>query len=291
MKKGIYAILILGVIVLIACLILIKHDVQVVSNIEIDMPYMSGAVSNLPWLNNDQFLKAQKKTDAYTLMAAYCTVFESSSLNEEHNVQLAASSLSGVIIEPNEVFSQNNTIGPYDEEKGYKAGQSYIGSKITTTIGGGVCKLATTLYNVAVASNLEIVERYNHFMPVSYVPYGQDATVSYGSKDLKFRNITDSPILIWAEAIDNRLFVSFYGQQKAPNVKWNHKISNRIDAPKVYKSNPSLPEGVERTLVKGMEGALVESWVIISYPEGDVETKHMGVSQYWPMPHVIESCH
>ena len=37
-------------------------------------------------------------------------------------------------------------------------------------------------YNVAVLSNLKIIERHNHSMPVPYVPYGQDATVAYGSK-------------------------------------------------------------------------------------------------------------
>jgi vancomycin resistance protein YoaR len=126
------------------------------------------------------------------------------------------------------VFSQNNTIGPYIEGKGYRKGPTYIGANLTTTIGGGVCKISSTLYNVSVLSNLEIVERYNHTMPVPYVPYGQDATVAYGVKDFKFKNNTDFPILIWAKGIENRLYMGVYGKEEPPEVEWNHNIQNII---------------------------------------------------------------
>ncbi|MCR1899810.1 VanW family protein [Irregularibacter muris] len=287
MKKKLYAILAVA-IVLISLLILIPNDVEVNKNIEIDIPDVSGTVNNLPWADNDKFLKAQKENGTHVLMAAYCTVFNDASPSEEFNVHLAANSIAGIVIEPNEVFSQNSAIGPYDEEKGYKAGQSYIGSETTDTVGGGVCKVATTLYNASVYSNLEIVERYNHFMPVSYVPYGQDATVSYGSKDFKFKNNTEFPIFIWAEGIGNRLYISLYGKEKPPSVEWNHKILNRIQASKVYKTNPNLAKGEERVRVEGMEGASVESWVTITNSDGKTKAKHMGISQYWPMSHVVE---
>lgn len=288
MKKKLYALLALAAIVLISHFILKSPYLEVSHIVEFDVPEISGAVSSLPWADKGDFLKAQKDIDAPVLMAAYCTVFDDPLPSEEFNVHLAADSIAGAIVEPNEVFSQNNTIGPYDEHKGYKPGQSYSGSEIIDTIGGGVCKMATTLYNVSVASNLVIVERYNHFMPVSYVPYGQDATVSYGSKDLKFKNNTEFPILIWAEGIGNRLYMGFYGKMKPPKVEWNHKVLNKIGAPKVYETNPSLPKSEERILVKGMPGAKIESWVVIIDSEGKTETKYMGISQYWPMPYIIE---
>ena len=59
------------------------------------------------------------------------------------------------------------------------------------------------------ASNLEIIERHNHSMPVAYVPYGQDATVAYGIKDFKFKQ-HPFPILIWAEGIGNRLCIPIW---------------------------------------------------------------------------------
>lgn len=287
MKKKSYVSLAV-IVMLISLSVLIPNDVEVSKAIAVDLPDVSGVVHNLPWENNDKFLRAQKENDAHVLISAFCTVFNDSTPSEESNVKLAASYLAGFVVKPDEVFSQNSAIGPYDEEKGYKAGESYIGSRIANTVGGGVCKIATTLYNVSVSANLEIVERYNHFMPVSYVPYGQDATVSYGSKDLKFKNNTEFSILIWAEGIGNRLYISLYGKEESPGVEWTHKVLSKTKASKDYITNPNLAKGEERVIAKGMDGATVESWVTVTYPDGKTETKHMGISQYWPMPYIIE---
>lgn len=259
-----------------------------IATINVDMPDESGVVNNLPWVDNDKFLKAQEENKTNILMSAYCAVLKDPLPGEEFNVHLAASSIAGTVIAPNQIFSQNNKIGPYVESKGYKIGPTYIGTKLTTTVGGGVCKISSTLYNVSILSNLEIVERHNHSMPVPYVPYGQDATVSYGAKDFRFKNNTNFPILIWAEGIENRLYIGFYGRAKPPEIEWNHKILQVTEAPKYYKKNPNLIEGEEKTIVEGMAGASVESWITIKKSDGTTQTKHLGVSYYKPMPHVIE---
>jgi vancomycin resistance protein VanW len=62
--------------------------------------------------------------------------------------------LSSTIVEPSKIFSQNNMIGPYAKSRGYLKGPTYNGTHLTTTVGGGVCKIASTLYNVAVRSNM-----------------------------------------------------------------------------------------------------------------------------------------
>lgn len=254
----------------------------------VDTPNESSIVTNLPWANNTEFLIKQQKYETDVLLAAYCTVLKDPLPGEEYNVHLAANNLAGTVIEKGEVFSQNKRLGPYVESKGYRIGPTYIGNKLTTTVGGGVCKISSTLYNVSVLSNLEIVERYNHSMPVPYVPYGQDATVSYGSKDFKFRNNTEFPILIWSEGVGNRLYIGFYGKEKPPNIEWNHNIKQIVEAPKQYMKNTSLNEGEEKILVEGMNGATVESWVTIEYPDGTTKTRKLGTSYYKPMPYLIE---
>ena len=264
---------------------------EVKSNVEdliIDIPKVSGTISNFPWVDDIEFLKAQEENNANVLMAGYCTVLKDPLPGEEYNVHLAANFLSGTVLKPGEVFSQNQYLGPYVEEKGYKKGPTYIGANLTTTIGGGVCKISSTLYNVSILSNLEIVERHNHSMPVPYVPYGQDATVSYGAKDFKFKNNTDSPILIWAKGIDNRLYMGFYSSEKPPEIEWQHNISNVVEAPRYYRENPELEKGEEKIIVEGMDGATVESSIIIKDKDGNVETKKLGSSYYIPMPYVIE---
>ncbi|MBC7765501.1 MAG: VanW family protein [Hyphomonadaceae bacterium] len=253
-----------------------------------EIPLKSGQTSVLPWDKEEAFLNAKMTNGTPILMAAYHTVLHDPLPGEEFNVHLAASMLAGKVISPSAVFSQNQTAGPYTEERGFQKGPTYAGAKLITTIGGGVCKIASTLYNVAILSNLEIVERYNHGMPVPYVPYGQDATVSYGAKDIKFRNSTNAPIMIWAKGVDNVLYIAFYGTQTPPKVEWHHERISTIPAPKSYKNNTTIPVGIEKVLYEGMDGGIVRSWVTINQPDGSVTEKQLGNSRYAPFPFIIE---
>lgn len=253
-----------------------------------DVPEVSGQVFNMPWRNDPDFLKAKEKYNTPLLIAGFCAVLNDPLPGEHHNVELASKKIKGYVIKPSKIFSLNSSIGPYTKLRGFKEGASYIGDNIIMTEGGGVCKVATTLYNLAVLSNLEIIERHNHSMPVNYVPYGQDATVSYGVKDLKFKNTTSGPILIWSEMIGNRLYMGFYGTEKALKVIWNHEISNIVKPSIKYIRNENLEPGQYNIIIKGMEGATVKSTVTVIFRDGHYIIKNMGVSHYKPLPTVIE---
>lgn len=256
--------------------------------IDIDIPDISGPVDNLPWANDEDFLKAKEDNNTPILMGAFCSVMIDPLPGEEHNVNLAAKSVKNIVLQPGEIFSQNESIGPYTEERGYKTGSSFAGNNIVQTEGGGVCKIATTLYNVATLCNMEIVERHYHSMPVNYVPYGQDATVAYGYKDFRFKNNKDFPMLIWSEKIGPRLYIGFYGQEKTPEVEWEHNITNKVEYPTYYRENTQLKEGEQSLLLKGIDGATVESKVNVKYKDGSIEVKDMGISIYMPLPNIIE---
>lgn len=266
----------------------IQIDKSKDNQIEIDMPEVSKPVNNLPWAEDEEFLKAQEENDANVLMAAYCAVLTDPLPGEEYNVKLAANSIKGIVLPSQEIFSQNESIGPYTKSRGYRKGASFAGPNIVETEGGGVCKIASILYNVAILSDLEIIERHNHSMPVNYVPYGQDATVAYGYKDFKFENNKDFPILIWSEIIGHRLYIGFYGQEESPKVEWEHNVTNIVEAPIYYNINPDLAEGEEKLILKGIDGATAESKVTIQYKDGSIKTKNLGISNYLPLPNVIE---
>lgn len=253
----------------------------------ISMELVSGPTRGMPWEQEEEFVDAKLRNGTSVLLGGYRTVLRDPLPGEEYNVHLAARLLAGTVVKPGEVFSQNVAIGPYTQEKGFQKGPTYIGTTLTTTIGGGVCKIASTVYNVAVLSNLKIVERHNHTMPVPYVPYGQDATVAYGVKDIRFLNDTDSDMMIWAQGIDNILYMAFYGSQPGPAVEWTHQVMEIRKAPVQYKTNPQLIGGEQKLLLEGMDGAVVKSWITILTPDS-VETKYMGVSNYMPMPHLME---
>ena len=209
----------------------------------IDAEMASGPERNMPWINDSEFIEAVARNKTYVMLGGYKTVLKDPLPGEEYNVHLAADMLAGIVVKPGAIFSQNDAIGPYIESRGFRKGPTYIGTMVTTTVGGGVCKIASALYNVAVLSGVKITERHNHTMPVPYVPYGQDATVSYGNKDFKFMNTTDSDILIWAKGVDNVLYMAFYGSRPAPAVEWVHEVLETTKAPVVYRINTSLAGG------------------------------------------------
>lgn len=248
----------------------------------------SCAVTVLPWDYDDDFLEMKEKYNTPVLMAGYKTYLKDPMPGEEENVYVAANLLKGTVVEPGQIFSQNKTIGPYTKDKGFIEGPTYSGSDIITTTGGGVCKIATGLYNTAILCNLPIIERSAHSLPVSYVPYGQDATVAYGIRDFRFQNDTSHPVLIWAEAINNTLYTAIYGSSHPPRVEWHHQVLSVKKTSIINKINPALPPGTKKLVLEGMDGGLIKSWITIQNTDGKLTTKMLGLSSYMPIPYIYE---
>lgn len=114
------------------------------------------------------------------------------------NISLAVKSCNGVILLPGETFSYNDTLGERTKERGYKAANAYSNGEVVEQLGGGICQVSSTLFSALLYTDLEIVSRSNHSMPVSYLPMGMDAAVSWGAPDLKFKNNFDYPIKLSA---------------------------------------------------------------------------------------------
>lgn len=252
------------------------------------LPEESQQVTEFPWDESEDFKAALEENGTDVLIAGFATVSNNYTEDERENIDLASSAISGTVIHPGEVFSQNDTAGPYTEEKGYKEGENYVGGQVVMDFGGGVCNVSTALYNTSIASDLDIVERHNHSMPVPYVPYGQDAAVAFGYKDFKFKNDTEDPMLIWTELVDNILYMGFYGKEVAPEITWEHETLSETETTTEYRTNSELGEGEENILVDGMDGKVVESKLKIKDKDGEEKTKELGESAYNPKTNVIE---
>ena len=131
--------------------------------------------------------------------------------NRNTNLKLACKAINGKLIRPGETFSYNETLGKRTEAKGYKPAGAYSAGKSVETIGGGICQVSSTLYYACLKADLEIVERTAHGFMVSYMPYGMDATVSWGTLDFKFKNNTDYPIRIEASVSGGQVHVKLIG--------------------------------------------------------------------------------
>lgn len=159
-------------------------------------------------------LKLNVKKPIPLLIAQYSTRFDSTQRNRTVNVRLAAKALDGKLLAPGEQFSFNKSVGIRIAEAGYKEALIIQGNKFIPGLGGGVCQVSSTLYNVVLLAHLKVIERHPHSLPVSYVPRGKDATVSYPILDLKFKNSTDRYLLIRSFVEGNTLTFKLFEKAK-----------------------------------------------------------------------------
>ena len=86
---------------------------------------------------------------------------------------------------PGEEFSAYTWLTPFTVENGYASAGSYANGQVVDTVGGGACQICTTLYNAALLAEMDITQRQNHSMIVTYVPASQDSAIAGTYKDLK----------------------------------------------------------------------------------------------------------
>lgn len=113
------------------------------------------------------------------------------------NLRLACKAINGKIIKPGQTFSFNAVVGKRTAAKGYKPAPIFTGATTHANgVGGGICQVASTMYNAALLSNFKIVERHQHSQKVTYTPAGRDAAIFWGSENFRFKNNTKYPIKI-----------------------------------------------------------------------------------------------
>ncbi len=147
----------------------------------------------------------------------YCnevrTSLSGSSADRISNVKKACELLDGLVLIPGQTLSFNDTLGERTEANGWKPATAYANGEVRQEYGGGICQVSSTLYNAVLYANLEIVERACHQFQVGYLPWGMDATVSWGWPDFKFRNDAEYPVKIhaWVDEETNECCVQILG--------------------------------------------------------------------------------
>jgi vancomycin resistance protein YoaR len=112
------------------------------------------------------------------------------------NIGHAAELVDGTILEPGETFSLNDTVGERTRENGFTEGWTIRDGVFYEDLGGGVSQMATTTFNAMFFAGLKDVEHKPHSLYISRYPIGREATVAWGSVDLKFTNDTPYGVLI-----------------------------------------------------------------------------------------------
>jgi vancomycin resistance protein YoaR len=192
----------------------------------------------------------------HELIESSTTAFVGSVPEKAYNIQLAAKRLNGVVVPPGGTFSFNNEVGPTTLEAGFKWGfglttGSNGGAHTVPSVAGGICQVATTLFQPVFWGGYQLEERYWHLYWIpnytSRDVVGLDATVdSDAGLDFKWINPTSNYVLIQSAASADHVTFSLYGQKPSWKVQVDPPdISNRVspDTTPDVEAEPQLPWG------------------------------------------------
>lgn len=221
-------------------------------------------------------------------IATFKTTFNPNNINRASNVRLAAKLIDGTILAPGEIFSFNETVGKRTVDRGFKEAGVYIRGQVDKDIGGGICQVSTTLYNAALLSNLSIVERSNHTLTVPYVPLSRDASVNWGTKDLKIENDTDNYVYIHSKASKNTVLFDLFGSKTNKDIKLKSVMISKAEPPIEFVEDETKPEGEEIVEDKGHIG-YKSKLIKYVYEDGKlIDSKVVNVDRYRTTPQIIK---
>lgn len=177
-----------------------------------------------------------------------CTTdFSSSGAARSTNLSVGAAKINGRVLMPGEVLSGYECLQPFTTANGYKTAAAYENGKVVDSIGGGVCQIATTLYGASLEAEVEIVQRQNHSMIVTYVKPSMDAAIAGTYKDIKIKNNYSTPIYVEAYTSGKKLTFTLYGKETRPQGRKVEYISETIGT-----TSPGEPQLiVDNTLAPG----------------------------------------
>lgn len=161
----------------------------------------------------------EELTQVKDILGTFTTSYKSSGPSRSANVENGCQLIDGILLYPGEEFSTYAAVSPFSEANGYYMAGSYINGKVVDSLGGGICQVSTTLYNAVLRAELEVTERHNHSMVVSYVPRSADAAIAESSgKDFRFKNNLDGPVYIEGYVDKKQITFNIYGKEtRDPN--------------------------------------------------------------------------
>ena len=140
--------------------------------------------------------------------------------NRRHNLELAIRSLNNRLILPGEAFSLSQQLGEPTETAGYRAGPVFVKGHVLKDTGGGLCLIATNLYQLFLYAGCRILERHNHSIDAygedRFYALGEDAAIAYSTKDLAVRNPFNNRMLLRLRVDEHALHSEILGPGPRP---------------------------------------------------------------------------
>lgn len=215
-------------------------------------------------------------------LSGYTTYYSQKDAGRCKNIQIAASLVDGITIQPYGEFSFNATVGRRTAESGFQQAKIIVNGEYVLGVGGGVCQVSTTLYNAALKSGLTVTEFHPHSLQVGYVEPSRDAMVSSHS-DLKLFNPKNSAVYLSAKTFDGGIKISFYGKDDGDRYEIISKTLTTLPPP-----SPIVKTG-EREEILREEKWGVQSEAYIERYKGGVllSRKRLRADEYRPVQAIV----
>lgn len=232
---------------------------------------------------------AEELAQVKDVLGSFTTSFTSSGTARTANVTNGAKLIDGITLYPGEEFSTYQAVAPFSEANGYYMAGSYLNGKVVDSIGGGICQVSTTLYNAALLAELDITERHNHSMVVSYVDPAADAAIAESAgKDFRFVNNTDAPVYIESIIKNKHITFNIYGKETRPagrKVSYVSEILETINPPmdQIYQE-PSQPIGYFLKGDSAHIGYKAKLWKVVTENGVEVSRDQVNYSSYKMAP-------
>ncbi len=209
------------------------------------------------------------------VLGTFSTDFSSSGSSRATNLKVGAEKINGAVLMPGETLSGYEYMHPFTRENGYASAGAYENGQLVDSIGGGVCQIATTLYNAALLAEMEITQRQNHSMSVSYVSPSNDAAIAGTYKDIKITNPYDTPVYVEGGIFGRTLTFTIYGKETRPANRTIKYVSETLSVSDpgepISQVDPSLQPGDRVRVQSGHRGIKSRLWKYV-YVDG-VETE------------------
>jgi vancomycin resistance protein YoaR len=208
-------------------------------------------------------------------VSSYTTSVEDKDFNIKTNISIAAGKLNGTAVTPGEIFSFNKIVGDGSAANGFLTGRVLYQDKTVYEPGGGICQVSSTLFNALLLAGCTITERHRHSQPVIYVPLGLDATIKYGKKDLRMKNISNQVFYIFTVMNDKSFTVMIKAGKSIQNSFEVYTEEEEVSLPFRNNENQSIRPGISIYVYrkKLLEGKVLENSLLYKdfYPPVSVD--------------------
>ncbi len=223
------------------------------------------------------------------VLGTFTTSFSTSGAARSANVTNGCRLLSGITLYPGEEISTLEAITPFSEDNGYYMAASYLNGQVVDSLGGGICQVSTTLYNAVLQAELEVMERYNHSMIVTYVDPSADAAIAESSgKDFIFKNNLEYPVYIDGYTTpDKQITFTVYGvetRDSGREVIYESEVLERnVPETEIINTDASQPVGF-CSVQSAHIGYKARLWKIVKENGVEVSRDQVNSSTYMKAP-------